>query len=238
MKKILAWVLLFTMLLGLFAGCKKTDAPSTEPTVGDFVTAQAAMEYLKALYKTTDEATPTPRDYERYGLIRVGGEPFEVVWTVDLEAIKVVPGEDEMVKIDIDEQCQEDTPYVLTATITDKGGNSVSNSWKYIMPKAMDVGQILKDAYALADGESLPYQVTLTGKITMIDEMYDAEYNNITVTMVVEGYEEYPITCYRLKGDGIDQLAVGNIITVTGTIKNYKGTIEFDAGCTLDAVVK
>ena len=31
---------------------------------------------------------------------------------------------------------------------------------------------------------------------------------------------------------------VGDTITVSGTIKNYKGTIEFDKGCTLDAVVK
>ena len=38
--------------------------------------------------------------------------------------------------------------------------------------------------------------------------------------------------CYRLKGEGADQLAEGDVITVTGTIKNYKGTIEFDAGCT------
>ena len=32
--------------------------------------------------------------------------------------------------------------------------------------------------------------------------------------------------------------ADGATITVTGTIKNYKGTIEFDKGCTLDAIVK
>ena len=27
-------------------------------------------------------------------------------------------------------------------------------------------------------------------------------------------------------------------ITVLGMMKNYKGTIDFDKGCTLDAVVK
>ena len=47
--------------------------------------------------------------------------------------------------------------------------------------------------------------------------------------------EDYPIVCYRLKGDGAKDLAVGDVITVTGIIKNYKGTIEFDAGCQLDA---
>ena len=46
------------------------------------------------------------------------------------------------------------------------------------------------------------------------------------------------VMAYRLKGDGADKLAVGDTITVTGTIKNYQGTIEFDAGCKLDAVTK
>ena len=50
--------------------------------------------------------------------------------------------------------------------------------------------------------------------------------------------EDNKIQCYRLAGEGAADLAVGDTITVTGTIKNYKGTIEFDKGCTLDAVTK
>ncbi len=241
MKRILSWLLLLTLVLGLFAGCKSEQKTTeTKPVEEDYITAQAAMEYLKALYKHSEEAVPTPRDYERYGVIRVGGEPFEVVWTVSLgeDMIKVVPGEDEKVIIDINEQCEEDTPYTLTATITDKGGNSVSYSWEYILPKAIDVGQVLKDAYALENGESLPYEVTLTGKITAIGAMYDPDYKNITVTMVMEGYDEYPIVCYRLKGEGVEELDFGYIITVTGTIKNYNGTIEFDSGCILESYEK
>ena len=34
------------------------------------------------------------------------------------------------------------------------------------------------------------------------------------------------------KTEGSEALAEGDVITVTGTIKNYKGTIEFDKGCT------
>ena len=239
MKRILSWLLLLSLVLSLFAGCKdsgsakKNDASTP---VDDYITADAAMEYLKALYKRSDEATPTPRDYERYAVIRVGGEPFEVTWTVDLgeDMIKVVPGENETVKIDINEQCEQDTPYTLTASITDRGGKTVTFSWNYILPKAIDVGQVLRDAYALPEGESLPYEVTLTGKVIAIGTMYDPEYKNITVTMEVEGYPEYPIVCYRLKGDGVENLNFGNIITVTGTIKNYNGTIEFDFGCILE----
>ena len=47
-----------------------------------------------------------------------------------------------------------------------------------------------------------------------------------------------PIQCYRLKGEGADIIGEGDTITVTGTLKNYKGTIEFDAGCNLDSYTK
>ena len=56
--------------------------------------------------------------------------------------------------------------------------------------------------------------------------------------MVVTSAESMPIKCYRMKGSEADTLNVNDIITVTGTIKNYLGTIEFDTGCTLDAVTQ
>jgi hypothetical protein len=101
-----------------------------------------------------------------------------------------------------------------------------------------DPVEILKAAYALADGDSLPYTATLTGKIISVDDAYNTQYQNVTVTMVVTGAESMPIKCYRMKGSEADTLNVNDIITVTGTIKNYLGTIEFDTGCTLDAVTQ
>ena len=74
--------------------------------------------------------------------------------------------------------------------------------------------------------------------ITSIDTAWSDEYKNITVTIVPGGLTDYAVQCYRLSGEGAETLAVGDTITVSGTIKNYKGTIEFDKGCTLDAVVK
>ena len=96
-----------------------------------------------------------------------------------------------------------------------------------------DPAVIIPDAYALESYEFLSYDAILTGKIVSIDEAYSSQYNNITVTIAVEGYEEYPIQCYRLKGAGIDTLVEGDEISVFGSIKNHKGTVEFDTGCTL-----
>ena len=91
---------------------------------------------------------------------------------------------------------------------------------------------IINAAFALAEDESLPGTHTLTGIIKSIDDAYSSQYKNVTVTIVVEGFENNPIKCYRMKGTNADQLGVGDEITVTGIIKNYKGTVEFDAGCT------
>ena len=97
--------------------------------------------------------------------------------------------------------------------------------------------EIVDAAYALESGASLPYSCTLTGTVVTIDNPYSEEYGNITVSIAVAGKEDMPIMCFRLKGEGAAALEVGNVITVTGTIMNYNGTVEFGSGCTLDAVV-
>ena len=105
-------------------------------------------------------------------------------------------------------------------------------------PDPTNVGAILKALYALESGATLPGTYTLTGVITAIPTAYNAEYNNITVDILVEGYDDMPVRCYRLAGEGVDQIAVGDTITVTGSLTNYSnGTYEFTQGCTLDSWV-
>ena len=242
MKRVLAWVMVLVLCLGLFAGCKKNN---TEPTGGsnvvDTADLEAALEYIKTVYRKVSETTP--KDYKRIGVVPVNGHQFEVVWTADVgeEYVKVVKEADGMVTIDVNEESKEEVPYVLTATISDGNGNEVSHSWNHILPataSAEDMLEIVKAAYALEPGATMGYDVTLTGEITMIKTPYDPSYKNITVVIVVAGAEDMPIECYRLKGEGCEDLRIGDTITVTGMLKNYNGTIEFDAGCSLDAVVK
>ena len=100
-----------------------------------------------------------------------------------------------------------------------------------------DPGEILDALYALGDNDALEGKYTLTGKITSVDTAYNAQFKNITVTIVVDGYDDKPVKCYRLKGDGVDALKVNDVITVEGALKKYKGTPEFDEGCELKSVV-
>ena len=95
-------------------------------------------------------------------------------------------------------------------------------------------GAILQAAYALEAGATLEGTHTLTGVVTNVKQTGDGE---ACLTFVVYGYDEYPMYCYWLKGEEAGNLAVGDTITVTGTIKNYSGTVEFDKP-TLDSFVK
>lgn len=99
-----------------------------------------------------------------------------------------------------------------------------------VMAAPTDPGIILAEAYALEIGEVLPYSVSLAGRITEIYASYDPMYKNISVILEVPGYEDMPVLCYRIKGDCAEYLCVGENIVVTGTLSNYNGTIEFQAG--------
>ena len=247
MKRIISWVLTLVLVLSLFAGC----GDNTEPTTASEAPTEAvaadtnladAIAYLKAIYKTVEDGSLTPSDFQRLGTVRVGLDAYEITWTVDCDesAVKIVVGSDGMVTIDVNEDSEIEVPYVLTATITGTDGTTASLSWNHVLPVSMNGrgAEIVDAAYALEEGEALSYEATLTGEIISIDTPYSADYKNITVTIKVEGREDKPIMCYRLKGDGAEDLMPGDIITVTGTLKNYKGTIEFDAGCLLEKVEK
>lgn len=109
----------------------------------------------------------------------------------------------------------------------DKGCKLVPNEAYHSVKNALS-------GYKLQDGEAQEVEKTITGTIATIDTAWSDEYSNITVTIVVNGLEDYKIMCYRLTGEGAKDLAEGDTITVTGILKNYGGTVEFDKGCTLN----
>ena len=75
----------------------------------------------------------------------------------------------------------------------------------------------------------------LTGVITSVDDAYSTQYKNVTVTIQVGDKADKLIKCYRMKGEGADTIKVGDTVTVSGIIKNYNGTVEFDSGCILES---
>lgn len=131
-------------------------------------------------------------------------------------------------------QTDADQTVVFTATIVSGDERDTKDITVTIKAKSATESQadIVNKAYALEENGALDGTYTLTGVITAIKTPYDSSYGNITVIIVVDGLTEKPIECFRMKGTDADKLMVNDTITVTGTLKNFRGTVEFDAGCT------
>jgi len=234
MKKVLSYVVLLAMFLTMFAACAE-QKPATEPSdpLAD------AAEYLYTMYKDV-EPVKYSTDYEVVSVVKIGTDVFNVTWSADAaeENVKIVPGETKTT-IDVNTENPEEIVYKLTATVSDAEGNTKTVTFDRRTPAAiiieegMSYAEIVDIAYQLETGMALDGTYRLYGTIVSIDTAWSDQYKNITVTIAIEGKEDKPIMCYRLAGEGAADLAVGDKITVEGALKNYNGTIEFDAGCAL-----
>ncbi|MBQ7363144.1 MAG: hypothetical protein IJW48_01700 [Clostridia bacterium] len=223
MKKLLSLLLVLVLAVGVFAACGQKVNEDLE----------AAGAYIDALYK--NEATNTTVDYDVVANVVYNGTTYPITWSVNVESgVTIVDSANAGFKTVKVERGDADLNYTLTATITD-GEDTVTKSFERVVPAKVSQAAIVDAAYQLAAGETMDGTQTLTGKIISIDTPYDAGYKNVTVTIVVDNLTDKPIQCYRLKGDQAADLKVGDTITVEGTITNYKGTIEFNAGCVIKA---
>ena len=112
-----------------------------------------------------------------------------------------------------------------------------------IVPIYETAEEILTALYALERNTVLSggHKYELEGKITAVNTKYSEDYNNITVTMEVEGFEDKPVQAFRMTADAADTemsdalkvLKPGDKIKVRGILKDYNGTKEFDTGCLL-----
>ena len=125
-----------------------------------------------------------------------------------------------------DDSSTDDSSTNDSSTDDSSTGDSTDDNYDQYAEQAAIVDQ----AYALSVGHSLGYY-TLSGTVTKINEPYNGTY--IILTFAVPTRESKPIYCYKLQGDGVDIIAVGDTVTVYGNLKNYRGTIEFDKNCLL-----
>ena len=230
MKRFLAFVFALALCLSVFVGCgdkPNPDKPKANPL-------DLAKEYLYTMYKNA--TVTTPEDYEVVAAININGVDYPIDWTVEAtsgsaENIVITPNDKGMVVIDVNEEADAETLYNLVATIKNEAGETVSVSFAHRLPEGapadMIVAEVVEKAFALEDGATMKGTQVLRGEIVEIPSAYSADYKNITVNIKIG---ERIIQCFRLKGG--EDLKVGDVITVTGTIKNYGGTIEFDKGCT------
>ena len=240
--------LLMVAMLILLCGCNSGPKPEQTPTEPEEIPTQEttepeqtqpvnmeAVDFLKLLY--TEENVETAVDYVMLDLFQTdSGNFYKVIWSTDVseDLVKIIPNDNGTVTVDVNELCQQDTPYTLTASIATAEGHRITHSWHYILPKDKDMVAIVEEAYTLGNGHKLPGQYTLTGTIISVEKQWSEDYENISVIIQIEGCGSKTVRCYGLVGEGVENLRRGDEITVTGVLKKYNGRVEFDTGCVLE----
>ena len=205
-----------------------TNFPAQFCTLKDMATVPDADK----LAATKDEITGIPAEITKDGTVTLPliGKNFsavEISWASD-NACAVVNGGVLTVTVPA-----EKATVTLTATLKLGETTETATYTIEVYTPNLTPAEIVDKAYELEKGASMGEQ-TLTGTIVKINYSYSSNNNNITVTIVVAGKYDKPIQCYKMIGG--EGLAIGDTITVTGTLKNYNGTIEFDAKCTYENV--
>lgn len=228
MKKIVALLMAVALCMTMLAGVALAEDENLANTK-----VLLDQQYKN---KSRDKLTVTSEDYEVQSQLMIDGVVYPIAWTTDVETIQIVEAENGKYLVKLDSNNEKELTYTLTATVTAPDGSTLDVSYQRVMPvmlTEMSYAQIVEAAYKLEDGASMSKAQRLFGTVTAINTAWSDEYQNITVTIQVGDLAEKTVQCYRLSGEGAKDLKEGDQITVEGTIKNYKGTIEFDKGCVL-----
>lgn len=172
MKKFISIVLLVTLCLGLFAGCNKSEDPVD--TSADLANAKLI---LRNRYDTAAKGQDNKilADKELITTVAVGDNVYKVEWSVKVTSgnaddAKIVAAETaNTVKLDINAEPDEELKFVLTATISDDAGNSVTLDINCMTPvpegKAPTEGKAYKLALTqLTLGKVLAFNGEMNGK--------------------------------------------------------------------------
>ena len=199
----------------------KVEAPADDLSVAETLAKAFALcegEAMTGVQVLRGEIVEIPTAYNpEYGNVTVNIQVGEQI----IQCFRLTGGE-ELVVGDV---------ITVTGNIKNyKGTVEFDAKCTYVKDQSLEDAKaalVLKKAFELAEGEAMNGLQTVTGTITEIPTAYNAEYGNVTVNIQVG---EYVVQCFRLIGG--EELVVGDVITVTGYLKNYKGTVEFDAKCT------
>lgn len=78
-------------------------------------------------------------------------------------------------------------------------------------------------------------ELSLSGRVIAIEPI-SPDSSEITLTIQLEGFEDTPIRCCNMVGEGINRIRIGASIGVSGIVRNSNGMVEFAPGCRLVGV--
>lgn len=130
-KKLIGVLAIIACLACVTAGCNLTPPPanSDSASASDIETSglEAAADYLQSMYREDNKETRA--DYTVIKEVAYDNVIYPITWSVDVTKGVTVKVGEENVKIDVDEGAAENIAYVLTATLTDAEGNTVTVSF-------------------------------------------------------------------------------------------------------------
>lgn len=233
MKKILALLILLTLVVSVFAACKKDETPADDntpsdtPVVEQAPTAEDAKVVLRDIYKDK-EGSLTPGDFDIVNGVVIDETRFAINWTTDTDKVVITEStKDGMVTVDlVDEEPIEAFSYTITATITDAKGNTATASFSFNVPKF--VFNTCAEYYAAKAGD----YVVVTGIITgMMSKDNGNDDKNCLFLQDLNNEGGYYV--FGLVDDPTVSFKIGQTVIVKGTKDIYSGTHEIK-----DATVK
>ena len=210
MKKLLAFLLVAILCLGIFTACGKEDAGLAK-----------AAEYIDTLYKNKAEATPN--DYDVVGKVVVDGTTYTVTWTVDAAGVTVKESSKAgFYTIDVDSKTLTEIAYTLKATISNANGDTVTKEYARKVPayKTMSYAE-----YAAAKDDDT---VIVSGIITGIFSKTNGSSANGMYVQDLNNDGGYYIYGFADSKDPEADLGlkVGMTVEVSGAKDTYNGLYE------------
>ncbi len=246
MKRILMLLLAAVLVcsLALLVACDKdteggedtsaqqtTEAPETDATTEEVTTEapgaqeptdlENAAEYVRQLYKDT---TVTAADYTLVSKVKVGGVDYAITWTVNTDKVTLSVGEDGTVSVDVPDEAFEEIAYVLTATVADAEGNTVTKEFNRTVPKFKVT--TWEEYQAAKEGDNLIIQ----GIVVAINSKAAGNTRNHLFLLDESGFGGY--YSYQMDVDPVADLGieVGMTVRVSGPAAPYSGMMEIKGG--------
>ena len=208
-----------------------TEAPETDATTEEVTTEdpgvaeptdlENAAEYVRQLYKDT---TVTAADYTLISNVKVGGVNYAVTWAVNTDKVTLTVGEDGTVSVDVPDEAYEDIAYVLTATVADAEGNTVTKEFNRTVPKFKVT--TWAEYQAAKEGDNLIIQ----GIVVAINSKAAGNTRNHLFLLDESGFGGY--YSYQMDVDPVADLGIelGMTVRVAGPAAPYSGMMEIKGG--------
>lgn len=216
MKRIIASIILLALCAMTFISCKDQGVGG-----GSDEQLTAAKDYLYSMYK--NEAEVTPSDFTRVGVLSISDASYTVEWAAEIssgasDAVKIVPGTDGTVTVDVIDKAETDVVYKLTATIKDAEGKSIQISFNHKVPMFKEFSW--SEYVAAADEET----IVIKGVVTAI--MAKSKGNSYNCLYLQDNDGGYYV--YNMATDPVtdDKIEIGMTVRVSGTRATYSGTYE------------